>query len=279
MKRTGLAIRSASLGIRRTLKAFKNSDLFSIRRILILFLPALVLMLVSVISLGLVLKRSTAFLLQIAVIGLIISRLIFLFISERSAGRKIAIAVIWLVILGFSAFNSVFLPMAMHHCSKEDAQNRFEASVSRMPNGAIFGSLDTRSSLSSEYHTYTYSALWFRGISFTLLSSYSEAEYEKAISLIEEHFWFRTDPVGTGPLYASSEKLIEPHVRISDCCFRIVYPGNGSEDPFYEECMLIMNNDAKHEIAYIAFSDYDLDAAYDLEEFINDYCGWESVYG
>ena len=119
--------------------------------------------------------------------------------------------------------------MAMHHCSKADAQNRFEASVSRLPNGAIFGSLDTRSSLSSEYHTYTYSALWFRGRSFTLLSSYSEAEYEKAISLIEEHFWFRTDPVGTGPIYASSEKLIEPHVRISDCCFRIVYPGNPLE--------------------------------------------------
>ena len=71
MKRTGMAIRSASLSIRRTLKTLKNSDLFSIRRILILFLPALVLMLVSVISLGLVLKRSTAFLLQIAVIGLI----------------------------------------------------------------------------------------------------------------------------------------------------------------------------------------------------------------
>ena len=75
-------------------------------------------------------------------------------------------------------------------------------------------------------------------------------------------------------------KQIEPYTRIGDDFFRVLLPRDGEReftDEFYKGCILIVTNDVRHEIGYIAFSDFDLDMAEDLAEFLNDYCGWEHI--
>ena len=39
-----------------------------------------------------------------------------------------------------------------------------------------------------------------------------------------------------------------------------------------------MKNDVERQIAYIAFSDIDLDEAENLTEFIVEYCGWKYIH-
>ena len=84
--------------------------------------------------------------------------------------------------------------------------------------------------------------------------------------------------MGTGRFDENRVEItIEPYAMIGDDCFRILLPEDGNSDPFYQECLLIMNNDVKRQIAYIILTDYDLDYAEDLTAFINEECGWRLI--
>ena len=105
-----------------------------------------------------------------------------------------------------------------------------------------------------------------------------EAEYKNALASLEDRYRFRTEPLGTGRFDEERVEItIEPYAMIGDDCFRVLWPEDGNSYWFYKECLLIMNNDAKRQIAYILFTDGDLDYAEDLTEFINYYCGWSSI--
>ena len=249
------------------------------RRVLIWCLPTLILLSIGVFGLGLIPNRTSILsFVMILILGLIITRLIFLFFG-RKAGVKRSSVVLWIIILSVVVFLTPLMPRTLHHSTKTEAVSKFEASVSIL-SYADFDSLDVGSVRSTEYHTFATSQLFFRSQSYMLICGYNEEEYEEALASIEDRYYFRTKQLGTGCFGdKNSEKMVVPYAMIGDDCFHFVAPGNGSSYPFYKECLLIMNNDVKHEIAYIAFSDTDLDVADDLVEFINQYCGWRYIHG
>ena len=249
------------------------------RRVLIWCLPTLILLSIGVFGFGLIPNRTSILsFVMILILGLIITRLIFLF-SGRKAGVKSSSVVLWIIILSVAVFLTPLMPRTLHHSTKTDAVSKFEAGVSNLSYAADFDSLDIGSVRSTEYHTFATSQLFFRSQSYMLICSYNEKEYEEALALIKDRYYFRTKQLGTGSFGdKNSEKTIAPYAMIEDDCFHFVVPGNGSSYPFYKECLLIMNNDVKHEIAYIAFSDFDLDVADDLVEFLNQYCGWRYIH-
>ena len=96
---------------------------------------------------------------------------------------------------------------------------------------------------------------------------------------MEERFSFRTEPLGTGYYDDNHVEIVDdPYTVIGDEYFRILVPEDGDTSCFYKGCFLIMTNDTKHQIAYIAFSDIDLDMTESLEALITDYCGWKYLH-
>ena len=93
---------------------------------------------------------------------------------------------------------------------------------------------------------------------------------------MKERFHFRTEPLGTGYYDDDSVEIMDdPYTTIGDELFRMIEPGDGSTSDFYEDCVLIMTNDVKHQTAYIVFHEFDLDMTTSLEELINENCGWK----
>ena len=244
-------------------------------KLMIWCLPTLLLLLVGVFGIGLI--PTLPSLVMILLVGLIVTRLIFLFCSRRKSGVKAALIMIWFVISAGVGFGSLFVPWEFYYCDKEEAFQRFESQVSGIFPEVLTSSFDAGNVSAAEFHTYI--VYWaFDSRAYTLLCSYDEDEYGKALVSMEEHFSFRTEPLGTGRLGIDHvETKTEPHMMNGNDFFRIVFPENGNDEPFYKESMLIMKNDEKHQIAYIVFYDFNLDEVESLEEFINSYCGWKHI--
>ncbi len=250
-------------------------------KLMIWCLPATVLLLISVFLIGIIPSRtSLASLVMIAAMGLIITRVIFLLRSPRKIGVKAALSVVWLVIFVVAGFFNIFMPRVIHHVMKADAQSRFEADIRYMllPR-SDFAPMEVGTTESIELHTFSRTALIFESSSRILLCRYHAEEYEKAIASMAERFRFRTEPLGTG-YYGDDHAEItdDPYAVIADGCFRILAPGDGDDSDFYKGCFLVMTNDIKHQIGYIAFSDPDLDVTESLEYLINEECGWKYLH-
>ena len=71
----------------------------------------------------------------ILMIGLIITRLIFLFLSHRKVTAKLVLTVIWLVIMAYIGHFGLLLPRMIHHSAKLNAQSRFEDAASERNRG------------------------------------------------------------------------------------------------------------------------------------------------
>ena len=249
----------------------------SMARLIIWCMPTLILLLISVFWIRIIPNRESlpSFVL-IATIGLIITRIIFLLRSPRKAGIKAALLVLWIVIFVVAGFIGLLTGRMTHHIIKADAQSRFEADIPHLFLESVSAPIKVGTTESIEYHTFSWSALIFESRSWILLCRYNEEEYERAIASLEEPFRFRTEPLETG--YYDDDRVAivdDPYTTIGDECFRILDPGDGDNSVFYKGCFMIMTNDAKHQIAYIAFSDDDLDMTESLEALINEYCGWK----
>ncbi|MBR3019445.1 MAG: hypothetical protein IKH57_20600 [Clostridia bacterium] len=248
---------------------------------LIWCLPTLALLLIGIFGIGLIPELPSF--LMILVIGLIVTRIIFLLRSRRGPGVKISLIIVWVVIFVIAGFISLFLPWKIYRCVKADAQSRFEAKISNLyPSGlyqeAFTVPFEIGTVNATEFHTFI--NFWvFESRAYTLLCAYNEEEYEKATALMEDRCSFRTEQLETGRLNdGHAEIKIDPYTMIGNNFFRIVLPENGNHFPFYKECFLIMKNDVERQIAYIAFSDIDLDEAENLTEFIVEYCGWKYIH-
>lgn len=214
----------------------------------------------------------------ILMIGLIITRLIFLFLSHRKVTAKLVLTVIWLVIMAYIGHFGLLLPRMIHHSAKLNAQSRFEDAASDIFPETFSVPIEVGNVSAAEYHTIAMSYFIFESRTYSLVCSYSETEYEKAMVLLEERYSFRTEPMGTGSFDDDDmEIMTDPYSIIGNDRFRILVPEDGDDYPFYKECLLIMNNDVEHKIAYIVFSDFDLDMADSLEELICDYFGWAYI--
>lgn len=254
--------------------------------------PTLFFLLVDTAIFGLVPEKETvATFCLIPLFGLMVTRLIFLFRSRRSIGAKIALAVLWLLLQALLWFVALLFPINLYHHIRSDAPERFEARFSEMHFMAIRPESSAKSLLfplelgtpdSLEYHSYDTSGLViFQSQSCTLLCRYGEEEYEAAKTALETRYRFRTELMDTEHSFGDKQvKQIEPYTRIGDDFFRVLLPRDeesGIYDSFYKNCILIVTNDVRREIGYIAFADFDLDMAEDLAEFLNNYCGWKHI--
>ena len=253
--------------------------------------PTLFFLLVDTAILGLVPEKETvATFCLIPLFGLMVSRLIFLFRSRRSIGAKIALAVLWLLLQALLWFVALLFPINLYHHIRSDAPERFENQFSKLyylsptnqdtPRSLLFP-LELGTPESLEYHSYDKVAFIFLSQSCTLLCRYGEEEYEAAKTALETRYRFRTELMDTEHSFGDKQvKQTEPYTRIGDDFFRVLMPRDGEREfdgAFYKFCILIVTNDVRHEIGYIAFSDFDLDVAEDLAVFLNDYCGWEHI--
>ncbi len=254
--------------------------------------PTLFFLLVDTAIFGLVPEKETvATFCLIPLFGLMVTRLIFLFRSRRSVGAKIALAVLWLLLQALLWIFALLFPINLYHHIRSDAPERFEARFSEMHFMAIRPESSAKSLLfplelgtpeALEYHSYDTSGLViFQSQSCTLLCRYADEDYDAAKAALEARYSFRTELMDTEHAYRDKQvKQIEPYTRIGDDFFRVLLPRDeesGIYDSFYKNCILIVTNDVRREIGYIAFSDFDLDVAEDLAVFLNDYCGWKHI--
>lgn len=253
--------------------------------------PTLFFLLVDTAILGLVPEKETIFTFYlIPLFGLMVTRMIFLFCSRRSLGAKIGLTGLWLLLQALLWFVALFFPINLYHCVREDAPERFENQFSKLyflsttqqdtPRSLLFP-LELGTPEAQEYHRYDKHAAIFLSQSCTLLCRYAEEDYEAAKANLEARYRFRTELMDTEYSFGDKQvKQIEPFVRIGDDFFRVLLPRDeesGFYDSFFKNCILIVTNDVRREIGYIAFSDFDLDVAEDLADFLNDYCGWKHI--
>ena len=253
--------------------------------------PTLFFLLVDTAILGLVPEKETIFTFYlIPLFGLMVTRMIFLFCSRRSLGAKIGLTGLWLLLQALLWFVALFFPINLYHCVREDAPERFENQFSKLyflsttqqdtPRSLLFP-LELGTPEAQEYHRYDKHAAIFLSQSCTLLCRYAEEDYEAAKANLEARYRFRTELMDTEYSFGDKQvKQIEPFVRIGDDFFRVLLPRDGEReftDDFYKGCILIVTNDVRREIGYIAFADIDLDVAEDLAVFINDECGWKHI--
>ena len=246
-----------------------------VARLIIWCAPALILLLVSVFRIGVIPNRgSLPSLAAIALAGLIVTRIVFLLASRRNAGKKAALLAVWIAIFAAVGFIAVFMPRTVHRAVKTDAQSRFEADIPRLFAESVSAPIEIGTAESAEYHTFDWSALAFGSRSWVLLCRYDEEEYERAAASVEERFRFRTEPLGTGRYDDDGAKIVDdPYAVIGNDRFRMLDPADGDVSEFYKGCFLVMTNDIERQIAYIVFSDDDLDTAESLEALIAEYRG------
>ena len=212
--------------------------------------------------------------------------------SERKNGQhgKVKRPFAWfvpLLLLVLFAFNGCLpFPIARHKRYEENAQAKFEEAVLKIypESGSIPVDLVVPPEIGSpdatEFHSYWTHMAIYDSNAYTLLCSYGEEEYAAAKAAIEARYSFRTEPLySKDPTFSDDAKELDPEFDIGDDHFRFILP-NDKEDiygGFFKGCFIVVTNDVKYEIAYIAFMDMDLDVADDLAEFVKDTCGWRYV--
>lgn len=219
----------------------------------------------------------------ILLIGLVVTRLIFLFRSRRTVWAKIWRAAVWVVLLVFLVYLFPFFPVKVHIHTRKDAQSEFESSASEIY-GAFPVTLELGPAKTVEYHMfYEWSVIW-QTQSHMLLCRYDPSDYDAAKTSLETRYSFRKKSMDTEHSYLLGKEVaqVEPYARIGDDCFRFLLPADGDDQDgwdgaFYKRCLMVVTNDVEHEIGFILFYDFDLDMAEDLTEFINDYCGWKYI--
>ena len=254
--------------------------------------PTLFFLLVDTAIFGLVPEKKTvATFCLIPLFGLMVTRMIFLFRSRRSVGAKIGLTILWLLLQALLWIFALFFPINLYHYNQEAAPEQFEDHFSKLyylsptqqdtPKRLLFP-LELGTPEALEYHSYDTSGLViFQSQSCTLLCRYGEEDYEAAKAALEARYRFRTELMNTEYSFGDKQvKQIEPYTHIGDDFFRVLMPRNGEREfdgAFYKFCILIVTNDVRREIGYIAFADFDLDVAENLAEFLNDYCGWKHI--
>ena len=108
----------------------------------------------------------------------------------------------------------------------------------------------------------------------TLICQYSEEEYARQVSALNERYEFQSESM------SACEYTVEPSVEIDGYEFRFVAIDR-ENDPdrleYPKKMILIATNDTTYEIAYTAFYDDDIDFIYSIEEFILNDCGWKHI--
>ena len=214
--------------------------------------------------------------------ALILTRLIFLFRSRRSAGSKAWRTILYAGLLVTFLFFGMLSFYQLHRSTQWNALEKFESEISeRDKRRAAFGTPELGTPEKTTYHYFKTHGAIFESHAHILLCRYSPEDYAAQKAALEAQYSFRTDPViGYSKLNGDDALLLDPYVRIGNDEFRFLFPWDGADDygdRFFKRCLLFVTNDETHEIGFVAFDDDDLDEAKDLTRFLNEYCGWSVI--
>jgi hypothetical protein len=214
--------------------------------------------------------------------ALILTRLILLFRSKRSAGAKIWRTILYIGILLAVLFFGMFCPYQVHRSTRINAVEKFESALPETgKRRAAFGTPELGTPEEATYHYYRTAVAVFESHAHILLCRYSPEDYTAQKDALEARYSFRTDPViGDSDFHGENALLLEPCVRIGNDEFHFLFPWDGADkygDRFFKTCLLFVTNDETREIGFIAFDDDELDEARDLTEFLNEECGWSVI--
>ena len=121
-----------------------------------------------------------------------------------------------------------------------------------------------------EYYFYEGYGFIFEWESHSLICKYSDEEYSKQKSLLEEKYVFLNDTI------KDDEFICQPATEIDGYYFRMLSIAE-YEMNYPKEVVLIATNDKTSEIVYISYLDFDIDSISSLDEFILNNCGWEHI--
>ena len=228
-----------------------------------------------------------SFLFFIVFPGLIVTRGIFLVRSHRKLSSKllrIGLLLILLALLFLIAMDSFFeiFRKETYRKTQVRAVETFEAELSgfSIP-GMTDGRLELGAPKETELYSYDRNMFIFTSKARVLLCSYDTASYEAEKTALETRYCFRTELLQ--PSIGASEKEItglESRAEIGNDVFRFLIPNDetpGISEYYFKACVMLVTNDEARQIGYIVFRDTDLDEAYDLEDFLNRYCGWSLI--
>lgn len=218
---------------------------------------------------------------SLLILGLIVTRLIFLFRSHRTIGGKVWRCIVWALVLIVLSLITLFISSigTNYRSTRIFAKHRFEAEVERVLPDALPLPLELDSPESVVLHKYMINYIMFSTYARTLLCRYDDKTYETAKAALESRYSFRTELLDNRYAHDPDKQLLAPYAEIGDDHFRLLYPNDGDDQArkFYKRSVWIVTNDAEREIGYILFDDFDMDYVNDLTEFFNDYCGWKYV--
>lgn len=167
----------------------------------------------------------------------------------------------------------------------EDAAAAFVSAVSKedISGASVLLPLDLGRTESEAYYCYRKSVYLFESVCHVLLCRYAAADYQAVRIAAEARYPLRTKALETGEFRDGKPVTIPPYGKLGDDEFRFIMPKDQPEDPsiryyFYHHSVMLICNDAAHEIGYLVFRDKDLDGAKDLSEFLKQDCGWRLIW-
>ena len=214
--------------------------------------------------------------------GLILSRLIFLFRSKRSGGAKAWRLILYLLLLLNVLFLGMFSFYQIHRSSSQDAWDKFISALpEKSKRRAALGTPELGTPEDMRWHEYETHGAVFESHAAILLCRCSPADYAARKAALERQYSFRTEPlIGSAGISGENALLVEPSARIGSDLFRFIFPdddANAYGDRYFKSCLLLVTNDERCELGFIAFSDDELDEAEDLTKFLKEYCGWRII--
>lgn len=195
-----------------------------------------------------------------------------IFSNLKNCIKVIIFAVHLCLTLCITLFTFLFGPheRIQHHIGNEALTSYAEESLHEQ----IFPVMpEIGEPLHVEFHEYDSLFVIFSAEAETLICQYSEEDYWKQKSSLEDIFYFRTKPVTACGVTCSHATEIDGYH------FRMVIDAKEAEWEAYfpKRIAFVATNDITHEVVYIAYRDQDLDYIDSLNDFILKECGWEHI--
>ena len=181
---------------------------------------------------------------------------------------------LWLVVLLFATFILSLFGYYETIRSYEDADARRAYSQAEAPDP--MPSLEELGSPEKlEFHSYfSQGFAIFNCDSWVLIARYDDAAYAQEKELLDSRYQFQDNPMDVS---YEPEYVTEPVFEADGFVFRFLSM-EGEYSLYYPKYLMIIGtNDATGEIAYLYFSDPDLDYITSIREFLDTDMGWEHI--
>lgn len=225
-----------------------------------------------------------AFLFQILIPALVLLRLILLFRSSRSSGSKCGRAVVWTVlILLWSTFGvvfcSIFLPLEFHKVIRENPWEEFRTEENEwfVKYEPRIEGLDPGETETMELHRCSRSAAIFETNADILLCTYSPEAYTRQKAFLADSLDYQEEPMQAWSFEEEASRSYEPVVQIGDDEFRFLKAPEKTTPSFYKTSVITVTNDRSCQIAFIYYTDTEMDGIDNMTDFLEEDCFWSFI--